>query len=63
MVSQQKALMCAETLTQFCKEQSACQNCIFRLYGESLWKCHIDCLDLQDVLSNIRAKKRSCGYL
>lgn len=41
MVSNKKALDCAETLVQFCKEQNGCQNCLFRKFGADRWDCHI----------------------
>ena len=57
MISNQKALAAAQTIVDFCHQQKSCQNCIFRLFGADSWKCHIDAFDLQDVLSNISAKK------
>lgn len=33
MITDKKALNCAETLAQFCKEQNGCQNCLFRKFG------------------------------
>ena len=62
-ISNNKALDAAKTIVEFCKEQKSCQNCIFRLYGADPWKCHIEAFDLQDVLSNIKAKKKNHGYL
>lgn len=62
-ISNNKALDAAKTIVEFCKEQKSCQNCIFRLYGADHWKCHIEAFDLQDVLSNIKAKKKNHGYL
>ena len=63
MISATKAVSCAETLVQFCKEQPGCQNCIFRQFGADHWNCQIDAYDLRDTLSNIQAKKRNHGYL
>ncbi|SCH20126.1 Uncharacterised protein [uncultured Clostridium sp.] len=63
MTSSKKALEAAQTIADFCKQQSSCQNCIFRLFGSENWKCHIEAFDLQDVLSNIAAKKKNNGYL
>ena len=63
MISNKKALECAQVIADFCKEQRGCQNCIFRKYGEDHWKCHMDAFDLQDVLSSIEAKKKNRGYL
>ena len=63
MISARKAVSCAETLVQFCKEQPECQNCIFRKFGADHWNCQIEAYDLRDVLANIAAKKRNRGYL
>ncbi len=63
MISSKKALESAQVIADFCKEQRGCQNCIFREYGADSWKCHMDAFDLQDVLSNIEAKKKNRGYL
>ena len=62
-ISSKKALEAAKVIVDFCNEQEGCQNCIFRLYGADHWKCHIYAFDLQDVLSNIEAKKKNHGYL
>lgn len=63
MISANKAVEAAQTITDFCRQQKSCQNCIFRLYGADHWRCHIEAFDLQDVLSNIAAKKNNNGYL
>lgn len=63
MISNKKALESAQIIVDFCKERRSCQNCIFRLYGADHWKCHIEAFDLQDVLSNIAAKKKNHGYI
>lgn len=63
MISDKKVVEAAKVVAEYCKEQSSCQNCIFRLYGCDSWKCHIQAFDLQDVLSNIEAKKKNHGYL
>ena len=63
MISNKKALESAQVIADFCKEQRGCQNCIFREHGADSWKCHMDAFDLQDVLSNIEAKKKNRGYL
>lgn len=63
MISANKAVEAAQTITDFCRQQKSCQNCIFRLYGTDHWRCHIEAFDLQDVLSNIAAKKNNNGYL
>ena len=62
-ISSKKALEAAKVIVDFCNEQKGCQNCIFRLYGADHWKCHMYAFDLQDVLSNIEAKKKNRGYL
>ena len=63
MISNKKVLESVKVITDFCKEQRGCQNCIFRQYGAERWKCHIEAFDLRDVLDNIEAKKRNRGYL
>ena len=63
MISDKKALEAAKVIVDYCKEQSGCQNCIFRKFGSDHWKCHMYAFDLQDVLSNIKAKKKNYGYL
>lgn len=63
MISSKKALDSAKVISDFCTEQKGCQNCIFRKYGAGSWKCHISAFCLQDVLSNIEAKKKNGGYL
>lgn len=62
-ISSKKALEAAKVIVDFCNEQKGCQNCIFRLHGADHWKCHMYAFDLQDVLSNIEAKKKNHGYL
>lgn len=63
MVSNKKAVEAANALVQYCKEQSGCQNCIFRLFGCDHWNCNIEAFDLREVLSNIEAKRKNHGYL
>ena len=63
MISNQKAVEAAKTLAEYCKQQSGCQNCIFRLFGCENWHCAIGAFDIQDVLGNIEAKKKNHGYL
>ena len=58
-----KALEHAKAIVEYCKEQRCCQNCIFRQNGADHWNCHIQALDLRDVLYNIEAKKKKGGYL
>lgn len=59
MISNKKALESAKTIVEYCHEQGGCQNCIFRKFGCDHWNCHIEAFDLQDVLSNIEAKKKA----
>ena len=63
MISNQKVLAAAQTIVDFCHQQKSCQNCIFRLFGADSWKCHVEALNLGDVLDNIAAKKKNRGYL
>lgn len=62
-ISNKKAVDAARIISEYCKEQRGCQNCIFRLFGAEHWNCHIEAFDLQDVLSNIEAKKKNKGFL
>jgi hypothetical protein len=62
-MTNKKALEHAQAIVEYCKEQRGCQNCIFRQYGADHWNCHIESFDLQDVLSNIEAKKKHGGYI
>ena len=63
MISSKKAVESAQVIVTFCKEQRGCQNCIFRKHAADHWECHMDAFDLQDVLSNIQAKKNNRGYI
>lgn len=63
MVSNKKALESAKVIVEFCKQQTSCQNCIFRKHGADYWQCHIEAFDIQDVLSNIEAKRKKGGYI
>lgn len=58
-----KVLDAVQTIVDFCNEQGACQNCIFREFGADAWKCHIRAFDMAEVLQNIEAKKKNHGYL
>lgn len=62
-ISDKKAVEAARTLAEYCSERQGCQNCILHLYSPSEWKCHLDVFDLQDILSNIEAKRKHHGYL
>lgn len=63
MISRRQVLKSVKVISDDCKEQPTCQNCIFRRYGAENWNCHIDAFDLRDVCSNIEAKKKNRGYL
>jgi hypothetical protein len=63
MISTKKVTDAAQTIVEYCKQQSGCQNCIFRLYGASHWDCSIYAFDIRDVLSNIEAKKKNHGFI
>ena len=63
MISTKKVLEAAQIIADYCKEQYSCQNCIFRLFGAEHRKCHIEAFNLQDVLSNISAKKKNHGWI
>jgi hypothetical protein len=63
MISSKKALDSAKMLVDYCNQQTGCQNCIFRLYGASHWKCQIQAFELSGVLANIEAKKKKGGYI
>ena len=58
-----EGLEAAKTIVDFCEQQPSCQNCIFRMFGGSEWKCHIEAFDLRGVLSNIAAKNKNRGYI
>ena len=62
-ISNKKALESAKVIAEFCEQQKGCQNCIFRKIGADHWNCHIGAFDLQDVISNVEAKKKHGGYL
>lgn len=62
-ISDKKAVEAAKFLAEYCKEQQGCQKCILHLYSPSDWECHLDVFDLQDILNNIKAKKKHNGYL
>lgn len=62
-ITDKKAIECAKTLVEFCKQQGGCQNCIFRAFGADHWNCHIEAFDLRDILWNMEAKKKNRGYI
>ena len=67
MITDKKALDCAKTLVVFCQEQGGCQNCIFHVNKCDHWDCRIGAIDLKysldEIESNITAKKKNHGYL
>lgn len=63
MISYKKAIEAAKVIADYCRQQRGCQNCIFREYGAERWSCHICAFDLQDVLSNVEAKRKNNGWL
>lgn len=63
MISQKKVVEAAKIVAEYCQEQVGCQNCIFRLFGCENWHCAIGAFEIQDVLSNIEAKKKNHGYI
>lgn len=63
MISTKKALESAKVIVDYCKEQKGCQNCIFRLYGCENWHCAIGAFEIQDIMSNIKAKTKNHGYI
>ena len=67
MISDKKALDCIQTLKDFCKEQTSCENCIFREFGSDHWNCLIGSLKMQFILDDAngayQAKKKHRGYI
>ncbi len=66
MITHKKALEHAIALSQYCKEQAGCQNCIFRKHASDHWDCQFDFvqrLDPQEVEGNIAAKKKNHGWI
>lgn len=63
MIGNKKVIESAKMIVEYCKEQRGCQNCIFRKFGASEWKCYIQAFDIQDVLNNIEAKKKNHGFI
>lgn len=62
-ISDASAVKAAETLVEFCNQQKACQNCIFRLYGAEAWECNIKAFDLREVMAARVSKSRHQGYI
>jgi len=62
-ISDVNAIKAAETLVEFCNQQKACQNCIFRLYGAEVWKCNINAYDLREAVAAKALKSRHQGYI
>ena len=66
MISNKKAFEAAKIVAEYCKEQSGCQNCIFRLNKCDHWECQInrpEYLDEREVWGNIEAKKKNHGFI
>ena len=63
MINAKKAVEAAQIISDYCQQQSGCQNCIFRQFGADSWKCHIEAFDLRDLLANIETKKKNGGWL
>lgn len=63
MISNKKVIAAATVISDYCKEQKGCQNCIFRKFGADHWNCQIQAFDLRDVTDNINAKKKNHGYI
>ena len=66
MISNKIAFEAAKIVAEHCKEQSGCQNCIFRLNKCDYWGCQMKYplyLDEGEVLSNIEAKKKNHGFI
>lgn len=57
MITDKKALEACKTITEYCAQRS-CQRCIFHKYKSDRWECHINAIDMSEILSNIEAKKR-----
>lgn len=62
-ISDASAIKAAETLVEFCNQQKACQNCIFRLYGAEEWKCNIKAYDLREAVAAKASKSRHQGFI
>ena len=39
MISDKKLLEAVQVLTDYCRTQRGCQNCILHAYGASEWDC------------------------
>lgn len=66
MITHKKALEHAEALSEYCKEQIGCQNCIFRKHACDHWDCQLEFiqhLDKREVEDNITAKKKNHGWI
>lgn len=63
MASDKKLIEAMQVLTDHCRTQRGCQNCILHAHGAGAWDCSIGAFELRDVLDNITAKKKHRGYL
>ena len=63
IITNKKVLEAANIISNYCKEQKGCQNCIFRKFGSENWNCYIQAFEIQDVISNINAKKKNHGFI
>lgn len=63
MVTDKMVICAIETVAEYCKQQTSCQNCILRVYGAERWKCTIDNSIVDNVLANKDAKKKGHGYI
>lgn len=66
MISAKRAYESVKILSEYCKEQVSCQNCIFRKFGADSWKCHIEGIftfDDVEVRANMEAKKKNHEYI
>lgn len=64
-MTDKKALEHAQALVDFCKSQTGCQNCIFRLNKCDHWECqmNIDLFDMREAEDNIEAKRKHNGWI
>lgn len=53
-ISNKKAVEAAKVIADYCKEQTSCQNCIFRLHGCENWHCAILLIPIRDFSSWLR---------
>lgn len=66
MISNKKAFEAAKVVSEYCKQQRGCQNCVFRLNKCDHWECQMkipEYLDEKEVFGNIEAKKKNRGFI